>query len=517
MALSPQERTWAQLQENLQRKRQTHGLNRDPQGAKYNRYKKAPSVPLPRIVDSPSDAPLRGSHYPVIPPVANDRFYNDDAFSVQSYNSDFGQSEDFDDRPFYSSSPQGVSHPYPYIGTARGHHAKPPAQRDPWNSSTRVRGERRPFVDSVGHASRLPARHQQRHIGHRPRREVRGRDPRVGGFHSRHVWRDPNEEAQLEDDSATVVQRHYRGYRARKNLELLQHLQNPSFALSFMHHFLKDALQNDLILDVACEVLVEERSLKQQHTETRRSGVNRLTDAYSPSYDSSFWEEALDRPDIHRPVAASLVMEVIREESRGVVSDGVSELLQDYFNTKVVADTSGTMMTEVLVEMLPDLLKECQVEVAMETVVEDLIDVETQSCVGRFLQEALVRGNMPLDSLEKQMDIQEVARVAESSLLDAALLDHLLSAVVTNVKKWSHVEFVDRFLDDWLLEILLGQYIGIVHNRRATEECIPLKRLHEKVVTDVALDTIFSELTGHLQEDLQDLDEYERDDESPIL
>ena len=45
---------------------------------------------------------------------------------------------------------------------------------------------------------------------------------------------------------------------------MLHHLENPSFAFSFMHHFLKDVLQNDLTLDIVCEVLVEERELQQQ-------------------------------------------------------------------------------------------------------------------------------------------------------------------------------------------------------------------------------------------------------------
>ena len=38
---------------------------------------------------------------------------------------------------------------------------------------------------------------------------------------------------------------------------------------------------------------------------------------------------------------------------------------------------------------------------------------------------------------------------------------------------------------DYLCEILLGQYVGVLHNRQAAEQCVPLKRLHEKLVTDV--------------------------------
>ena len=38
----------------------------------------------------------------------------------------------------------------------------------------------------------------------------------VGGSHGRHVWRDPSEEAHTQHESATVVQRHFRGYRSRK-------------------------------------------------------------------------------------------------------------------------------------------------------------------------------------------------------------------------------------------------------------------------------------------------------------
>ncbi|XP_022093167.1 uncharacterized protein LOC110980621 [Acanthaster planci] len=506
MALSPQERTWVQLQENFRRKRQAHTGSRqlDQQGRHYGRYKKAPTVPLPRIVDSPSDAPLRGSHYPVIPPVANDRFYNDDTFSLQSYNSDVGQLEDFDDSHVYSP-PQLQSPTFSYSETARGRHRKPQVHRDPWNSSTRVRGEPRPFMD---HTSHLMARHQDTNVdGSIHRRRGAGRGPRVGGFQGRHVWKDLTKEEPAEDESATVVQRHFRGYRTRKGLRLLHHLQNPSFAVSFMHHFLKDALQNDLILDIACEVLVEER---QQVVQAGHAQVNRLAISNTPSHDSRHWVEALQRPDIPRQVAAGLMNDVIQEESRVVVLHGVNELLQDYFDTKAVADATRIIVTEVLMEMIPGSLEECQEELAMETVVDDIIDGEMLVLVGGFLQEALMRRGLPLDSTEEEVEMQEVARIAESSLLDAILLDHLLSSVIVNGQKWSYAQPADWFLDDQLLEILLGQYVGVLHNRRATEECVPLKRLHEKVVTDVALDAIFGELMDQLEEDLQDLDEYER-------
>ena len=69
--------------------------------------------------------------------------------------------------------------------------------------------------------------------------------------------------------------------------------------------------------------------------------------------------EALQQPSVHREVAASLMHEVIQEESRVVVSEGVNDLLQDYFETKAAADATKSVMTEILTETIPGLVKTC--------------------------------------------------------------------------------------------------------------------------------------------------------------
>ncbi|XP_071806901.1 uncharacterized protein [Asterias amurensis] len=506
MALSPQEQTWAQLQENLRRKRHQLGFgsHRDSGGGKhFNGYKKPQPAPLPRLLDSPPEAPLRGTHYPVIPPVANDRYFeSDDNLSLQSYDSEIPISlnEDYPTFSLQSSSP-----PYSHNGTARGHYPNPQANRDPWNTSTKVKRDSRYF---------LPADQK-----HRQARRPQDGGMRVAGrhevsLHGRHVWRDPREEAELENDSATVVQRHYRGYRTRKSLEMLHYLQHPTSAGIFMHHFLKDLLQHDIILDVVCEVLVEARTgrkvMHARATASHQGVVNTLTIRHSPTPTQRIWREALVRPDIHKPVAAKLILEVLQEEYRDLVLDGVNELVEDYFGAKVVADSTNQIITEVVEEMIPDAFNEAGMEVAMEAVVKDMIDEETQSCLGVLLEETFVMGKMPLDTADEQLERREVARVAESFLVDTTFLDHLLLAVVRNGQSWNPLEQTDRFLDDQLLKILLGQYTGILYNRQATEECIPLKRLHEKVMTDMALDVILTELTDQLTEDLVDLNEDEQ-------
>ena len=44
----------------------------------------------------------------------------------------------------------------------------------------------------------------------------------------------------------------------------------------------------------------------------------------------------------------------------------------------------------------------------MEAVVKDLIDEETQSCLGVLLEETFVMGKMPLDTADEQLERREV-------------------------------------------------------------------------------------------------------------
>ena len=56
-------------------------------------------------------------------------------------------------------------------------------------------------------------------------------------------------------------------------------------------------------------------------------------------------------------------------------------------------------------------VEECKEEVAMELVLEDLIDGETIFLVGGIMQEALLRRVVPLDYAEELVEMQEVITV----------------------------------------------------------------------------------------------------------
>ena len=68
-----------------------------------------------------------------------------------------------------------------------------------------------------------------------------------------------------------------------------------------------------------------------------------------------------------------------------------------------------------------------------------------------------------------------------------------------------------------ILTQLLTQYLNVRNQLNYTIRNGPLRRLHEKLVTDVAVDVILEELDSQLEEDLEDLHEYETSLDDPRL
>lgn len=67
-----------------------------------------------------------------------------------------------------------------------------------------------------------------------------------------------------------------------------------------------------------------------------------------------------------------------------------------------------------------------------------------------------------------------------------------------------------------MLDILLDQYLNISHSNCTTIDNVALKDYHVKAFTDVALNVILTEMSEHMDEDMADLFEYERQVETSL-
>ncbi|XP_013404409.1 uncharacterized protein LOC106169492 [Lingula anatina] len=88
--------------------------------------------------------------------------------------------------------------------------------------------------------------------------------------------------------------------------------------------------------------------------------------------------------------------------------------------------------------------------------------------------------------------------------------EYLLSLVARQGQLWTEDDHADKLLDSLMLNVLLEQFFGVSGERQRTLDNLPLRKLHEKIVTDVALDVLLTQLSQALDEDMADLDEYER-------
>lgn len=104
----------------------------------------------------------------------------------------------------------------------------------------------------------------------------------------------------------------------------------------------------------------------------------------------------------------------------------------------------------------------------------------------------------------------EVAAFAAEELIDMFLLEHLMRKMSFQGPRFSEKEHLSLVLDSLMLDNLLRQFFSIQQQQQATSENVPLRDFHLKAFTKVALDVLLEELNKVMEEDMEDLLDYER-------
>ncbi|XP_048258055.1 uncharacterized protein LOC124113541 isoform X2 [Haliotis rufescens] len=212
-------------------------------------------------------------------------------------------------------------------------------------------------------------------------------------------------------------------------------------------------------------------------------------------------------PDPLEMFLEDVVAAAVMEQCREVVRETVLELAHNYLED-VMADN---ILDELLAEEVQDMRNELLEEAVFDIIAEDFLEDEV---IGPEVEdEAVVVAKdiiQHYDSKITRREMKSVKEMAGDRLVESLCLDYLLSLISRQGKVWTESDFANRFVDEMMGNILLRQYFGVKTNRDKTIHCKPLRKLHEKVVTDVALDVLLQQLSSSLDEDLADVDEYER-------
>ncbi|XP_052253861.1 uncharacterized protein LOC127860095 isoform X2 [Dreissena polymorpha] len=239
--------------------------------------------------------------------------------------------------------------------------------------------------------------------------------------------------------------------------------------------------------------------LPGQIHEVVRSTLSEMVDEYMlySQTDADPLESFLTRllNDAVQEAAGDVVKETIREMARdhvddkhhGIVYDDLFEDYMDDVGTSIVQDAIFELMYE-------DFLR------------DEVIHGEVEELLTEVAKETLSH----YDNKVMRRELKVVSKQAGDRLMESIMLDYLLQLVARQGHVWTESDHANKYMDDVMNNILMEKLLETILNRRKTINNKPLRKIHQKVVADAALDVCLQQLSATLDEDLLDVDEYER-------
>ncbi|XP_019631094.1 PREDICTED: uncharacterized protein LOC109475007 isoform X5 [Branchiostoma belcheri] len=341
--------------------------------------------------------------------------------------------------------------------------------------------------------------------------------------------------------AATAIQKTFRGYSTRKGMSAAFHFHSDRrFAENYVDSLVQEMMEEELVPDILIEVLSEHgnepaqapvvysprlsHGLTAAH-EDLAAGVTedflnsqlkpQLRDVVLESnrelVDRYFAEKAFD-PRLIRDVSEDLMEEVVQEGTEEAIRGAISDMVGDTIYRGAAYDWMMDLATDVIGEFMPDIVREAVFDVILEQmidteIVSEVVEEEARSTSAQVLEK--------YDNAVQRRELREVASRANKRLLDGVFLHHLLNLFARDGQVMSREDLALKSLDGIILDNLLKQYFMVRNSRQFTLDNWPTKRLHEKVVTDTAVDVVLTELGQQLDEDMEDLHEYEWQLEDP--
>jgi len=142
---------------------------------------------------------------------------------------------------------------------------------------------------------------------------------------------------------------------------------------------------------------------------------------------------------------------------------------------------------------------------------DDVINGIIDEVLNPQLSQIIIEAWRDLAQTDRNRERQEVSVFAEDHFLDALCLQHLLSQVAGENFSLFFSDYTDQVLDGIICGGLTSQYLAVNDDLEATQSNSVLTGFHEEVFCDVALDVLTQELTAHLDEDMQELLELEKE------
>ncbi|XP_072342435.1 uncharacterized protein [Scyliorhinus torazame] len=270
--------------------------------------------------------------------------------------------------------------------------------------------------------------------------------------------------------------------------------ENKSFAWNFLDLFILEVLRDELVPDILMEVLSDSYTKHPLYLPTKKNFHSKSNLQQIVKLDVLKQQPALS-------VLDTLLEEIVSELTLGLIRTVVEELVSNHLTTAAITESLTEVMAETTEPMVAQLVKEAVSEALLQEILQEemlteVVDEEMRNVA------MLLLSDYDTEISEQQ---QAVRTYASKRLIDMFLLENLVKIIGRHGRAFSEKIEMDRLLDSWMLDVLLGQYLNITKHNNLTVENVALRDYHTKAFTNVVLEVVLTEISEHMDEDLADL------------
>ncbi|RUS73246.1 hypothetical protein EGW08_018989 [Elysia chlorotica] len=318
------------------------------------------------------------------------------------------------------------------------------------------------------------------------------------------------EEEEEEEDTDEMTREAFSHWR-----------KHPLFAQDFTDWFIQDCIDTDILPDFLIDMLKVMKHMPYDHPlylpslyscedllsdHVSELVVDIVREALAEAANDYMDEKRLEKDPLE-DFLNDLIEDAVRLGVRETVRDTVVHMAEDYveeeYATTIIHDLLDDHMDEIGEELLEDTI--------FDIMAEDFIEREV--IASEIKEELQIVAKEVLDHYDSKVlkrEFREVSQKATVKLADSFLMTYMMSVVSQQGKIWTEDDHYNRHLDDMIFNTSMLQMFSVRKQRDKTLDSKPLQKLHERVVSDVALDVFLQQLTRSLDEDLADVDEWER-------
>lgn len=319
--------------------------------------------------------------------------------------------------------------------------------------------------------------------------------------------------------AAVILQKYIRGWQVRKGAKFLlwRYMCDRKHSRKFVEDLIHSFLLEEIIPDVLIDVLSGKKYLSVHDPRYKLServlqeiiedDVTAFIQDIALGIFCSHGRSDLSREDPLLKVSFDIVNEVVKEFTSQVVHSTVEEIVHSHMTLIKTGDWLDNFILEAMSPMVLMVVFEAIQQVKDDDVINGIIDEVIQP----QLRQVIIELWRDIAESNRNKQIEKVSLFAKDHFLDALFLQHLLSQLAGDSSSLYFSDYTDQVLDGIICGLLTSQYLAINDDLEATQSNSVVRRFHEKVFCDVALDVLMQELTAHLDEDLHELHESEKE------